>query len=161
VNGNDGNGELPGRRRRRGARDAGADAGGADVLLRPGESDPNAVLVARRRRVDRRCSSLPVAACRQGSALAMVEASELASALHRSGSDHGATFANFERRLASLVRGKQDAAVGLGAAFAPRNRGQLLLRNAVMRMMTLPSVSRSVMRRSLRDPIQLSPLPTD
>lgn len=96
----------------------------------------------------------------QGSALAMVEAYELAAALHRSGNDHGAAFANFERRLASLVQGKQDAAVGLGGAFAPRNRGQLLLRNAVMRMMTLPSLSRLVMRRSLRDPIQLSPLPT-
>jgi 2-polyprenyl-6-methoxyphenol hydroxylase-like FAD-dependent oxidoreductase len=93
----------------------------------------------------------------QGSALAMVEAYELAAELHRSGGDHVAAFAGYERRLAPLVRAKQKAAVGLGAAFAPRNRGQLLLRNTVMRTMTVPAISRLVMRRSLRDPIKLSP----
>ena len=97
----------------------------------------------------------------QGSALAMVEAYELAAELHRSQGDHRAAFAGYERRLAPLVRTKQDAAVGLGAAFAPRNRAQLLMRNAVLGLMSaLPVVSRFAMRGSLRDPIRLSPPPS-
>ncbi|HEY4268265.1 MAG TPA: FAD-binding domain [Galbitalea sp.] len=92
----------------------------------------------------------------QGSALAMVEAYELAAELQRTGGDHVAAFAGYQRRLASLVLTKQNAAVGLGAAFAPRNAAQLLLRNTVMRTMTVPAISRLVMRRSLRDPIKLS-----
>lgn len=95
----------------------------------------------------------------QGSALAVVGAHELAAELHRSGGDHMAAFAGYERRLAPLIRGKQDAALRLAGAFAPRDRRELLLRSAVMRMMTVPGVSRLVMRRSLRDPIRISPAP--
>ncbi|MFC5503495.1 FAD-binding domain [Lysinimonas soli] len=96
----------------------------------------------------------------QGSALAMVEAYELAAELRRSGGDHLAAFVGYHQRLAPLVLAKQNAAIGLGAAFAPRNRAQLLLRDTAMRMMTVRSISRLIMRRSLRDPIQISPVPT-
>lgn len=96
----------------------------------------------------------------QGSALAMVEAYILAAELHRLGGDHRGAFAAYERHLASLVRAKQDAAIGLGAAFAPRNRIQVVIRNAVVGLMGIPLVSRLAMGRSLRDPIQLSPSPT-
>jgi 2-polyprenyl-6-methoxyphenol hydroxylase-like FAD-dependent oxidoreductase len=96
----------------------------------------------------------------QGSALAMVEAYELAAELHRARDDHAAAFAGYERRLAPLVRTKQDAAVGLGAAFAPRTRVQLLMRSSALRVMAaLPFVSRFAMRGSLRDPVRLSPPP--
>jgi 2-polyprenyl-6-methoxyphenol hydroxylase-like FAD-dependent oxidoreductase len=70
----------------------------------------------------------------QGSALAMVEAYVLAAELDRSGGDHAAAFAAYHRRLASVVRTKQDAAIGMGVAFAPRSRAQLLLRNAAMKL---------------------------
>lgn len=93
----------------------------------------------------------------QGSALAMVEAYVLAAELHRSGGDYAAAFASYERQLAPLVRDKQDAAIGLGAAFAPRNRGQLLLRNTLVGLMGIPLVARLTMGRSLRDPIELPP----
>ncbi len=95
----------------------------------------------------------------QGSALAMVEAYVLAAELHRAGGDHAAAFAAYERRLARVVRTKQDAAVGLGVAFAPRNRAQVLLRNTVFGLMGIPLVARLAMGRSLLDPIRLPPPP--
>ncbi|UUT36525.1 FAD-binding domain [Microbacterium elymi] len=95
----------------------------------------------------------------QGSALAMIEAYVLAAELARSDGDHAAAFAATERRLAPVVRGKQDAAIGLGSAFAPRSRLQLMLRNAVLGFMGIPLVAGLVMGRSLRDPIELPPPP--
>ncbi|MGN6197791.1 FAD-binding domain [Humibacter sp.] len=95
----------------------------------------------------------------QGSALAMVEAYVLASELDRTHCDHEAAFAGYHRQLASLVLKKQDAAIGLGAAFAPHNRMQLLLRNTVVGLMGIPFVANLAMGRSLRDPIRLPPPP--
>ncbi|WP_019179540.1 FAD-binding domain [Microbacterium yannicii] len=95
----------------------------------------------------------------QGSALAMVEAYILATELHDAGGDHRRAFPAYHRRLASLARAKQDAAIRLGAAFTPRNRAQLLIRNSVLGLMGIPLVARIAMGRSLRDPIQLPPTP--
>lgn len=95
----------------------------------------------------------------QGSALAMVEAYVLASELDRARGDHTEAFAGYHRRLASLVLKKQDAAIGLGAAFAPRNRFQVLLRNTVVGLMGIPFVANLAIGRSLRDPIRLPPPP--
>lgn len=95
----------------------------------------------------------------QGSALAMIEAYLLACELHDAQGDHRAAFAGYERRLAQLVRGKQDAAARMGVAFAPRNRTQLLVRNAVVGLMAVPPVARMAMGRSLTDPIRLPPVP--
>lgn len=93
----------------------------------------------------------------QGSALAMVEAYVLGVELARAG--HTAAFAAYEQQLAALVRAKQDAAVGLGTAFAPRNRLQLLMRNAVFGLMGIPFVEDIAIGRSLRDPVELPPVP--
>lgn len=95
----------------------------------------------------------------QGSALAMVEAYVLAAALARS-DDHTAAFAEYESTLASVVRTKQKAAIGLGTAFAPANRVQLFARNAIMKLMKVPLVARLAIGRSLSDPIDLPPPPT-
>lgn len=94
----------------------------------------------------------------QGSALAMVEGYVLAAELGRSG-DHQSAFDRYHEQLASVVESKQDAAIGLGVAFAPKNRAQLLVRNALMGLMSLPPVANAVMGRSLRDPITLPPAP--
>ena len=91
----------------------------------------------------------------QGSALAMVQAYVLAGELSWAGGDHRAAFSACHGRLASVVATKQDAAVSLGAAFAPRNRMQLLLRNTVVSLMAIPFVASMAMGRSLRDPIDL------
>jgi 2-polyprenyl-6-methoxyphenol hydroxylase-like FAD-dependent oxidoreductase len=90
----------------------------------------------------------------QGSALAMVESYVLAAELTGSG-DHREAFARYQERLAPLLRSKQDAALGLAAAFAPRSRRQLLLRNMVMRLMGLPKVADLAMGRSFRDAVEL------
>jgi 2-polyprenyl-6-methoxyphenol hydroxylase-like FAD-dependent oxidoreductase len=90
----------------------------------------------------------------QGSALAMVESYSLAAELSRC-NDHVEAFARYERRLAPLLRSKQDAATGLGLAFAPKNRIQLFTRNGVMRLMGLPKVADMVMGRSFRDKVEL------
>lgn len=90
----------------------------------------------------------------QGSALAMVESYVLAAELAQT-SDHREAFARYHQRLAPLVRSKQDAAAGLGLAFAPRNRRQLLVRNMVMRLMGLPRVPDLVMGRSFHDAVEL------
>ena len=95
----------------------------------------------------------------QGSALAMVEAYVLAVELARIDGDHAAAFARYHTRLAPLLRSKQDAAKGLGLAFAPRNQVQLAVRNTVIRLLGLPRVPNLVMGRSLRDAVELPALP--
>lgn len=96
----------------------------------------------------------------QGSALAMIEAYVLAAEIARSDGNHLAAFSAYEQQLAPMVRRKQDAAIGLGVAFAPRNRLEVLLRNTVLGLMGIPLIANIAMGRSLRDPIQLPPLPT-
>ena len=90
----------------------------------------------------------------QGSALAMVESYTLAAELARA-DDHREAFARYEERLAPFLRSKQDAATGLGVAFAPKSRLQLLLRNTVMKLMGLPKVADLAMGRSFRDAVEL------
>lgn len=92
----------------------------------------------------------------QGSALAMVGAYTLAAELART-KDLGLALSRYEERVAPLIRSKQDAAVGLGLAFAPRNRWELFIRNTAMRMMSLPGVADLVMGRSFHDAIELPP----
>lgn len=92
----------------------------------------------------------------QGSALAMVEAYTLAAELART-DDHGEAFARYQARLAPLLRVKQDAAVGLGSAFAPKSSLQLFVRNVVMRLMAVPKVAGLAMGRSFRDKVALPP----
>ncbi|WP_417563078.1 FAD-binding domain [Microbacterium sp.] len=91
----------------------------------------------------------------QGSALAMVEAYVLACALHEAGGDHRAAFAAFQSQLHGIVRAKQNAAIGMGSAFAPRNHAQVLLRNVAIGLMNIPLVANLAIGRSLRDPIVL------
>ncbi|SDR97551.1 2-polyprenyl-6-methoxyphenol hydroxylase [Brevibacterium sandarakinum] len=95
----------------------------------------------------------------QGSALAMVEAYVLAAELTATPDDHRRAFDAYERRLMPMVGSKQDAAKGLGTAFAPPNRLQLVLRNTLMRSMGFPPVANLTMGRSLRDPIELPDWP--
>ena len=90
----------------------------------------------------------------QGSALAMVEAYVLAAELTRS-NDHIEAFARYQERLGDFLRSKQHAAVGLGPAFAPKSRLQLLVRNTVMRLMGLPKVADLAMGKSFHDAVEL------
>jgi 2-polyprenyl-6-methoxyphenol hydroxylase-like FAD-dependent oxidoreductase len=91
----------------------------------------------------------------QGSALAMAEAYTLAAELVASGGDHEAAFGRYHERLAGMLTSKQDAAIRLAVAFAPRNAWQLGVRNMALKAMGLPLVSGLVMGRSFRDPVPL------
>lgn len=91
----------------------------------------------------------------QGSALAMVEAYVLAVKLRRRPNNHQQAFAAYQQQLQPMIQEKQNAALGLDIAFAPANRKQLFLRNATLRLMGLPVISKLVMGHSLRDPIEL------
>ena len=95
----------------------------------------------------------------QGSALAMIESYVLAAALHEAGEDHEEAFGNYEHRLRRFVEMKQDAATGMGAAFAPRNGFQVWTRNTLIRLMGVPVVARLALGRSFLDPIELPPPP--
>jgi 2-polyprenyl-6-methoxyphenol hydroxylase-like FAD-dependent oxidoreductase len=96
----------------------------------------------------------------QGSALAMVEAYVLAAELVRPDGDHVEAFGRYRARLAPLLRAKQDAAQGLGLAFAPRNRLDLAVRNMGMRLMSLPVAASRIMGTSFRDAVELPALST-
>lgn len=91
----------------------------------------------------------------QGSALAMVESYVLAAELAGAGTDHVEAFARYEERLRGLLRSKQDAAEGLGLAFAPRSTFQLLVRNTMMSLMGIPHVADLAIGKSLRDAVEL------
>ena len=96
----------------------------------------------------------------QGSALAMVEAYVLAAELARSNGDHVDAFAHYQQRLAPFLRAKQDAAKGLGLAFAPRNRFELSVRNTVIRLMGIRLVADLAMGRSFHDAVELPVFPS-
>ncbi|HEY4536486.1 MAG TPA: FAD-binding domain [Enteractinococcus sp.] len=91
----------------------------------------------------------------QGSPLAMVEAYVLAVKLRRRPNNHQQAFAAYQQQLQPMIQEKQNAALGLDIAFAPANRKQLFLRNATLRLMGLPVISKLLMGHSLRDPIEL------
>lgn len=89
----------------------------------------------------------------------MVEAYVLAVELAATPDNHRRAFDAYERRLMPMLRSKQDAAKGLGMAFAPRSRLHLMMRTTLMRSMAFPPVASLAMGRSLRDPIELPSWP--
>lgn len=91
----------------------------------------------------------------QGTALAMIEAYVLAAELHAAAGDHSTAFAAYRERLGAFIQAKQNGATRMGGAFAPRTRALLRVRNAVMRLMTVPGVSDLAVGRSLYDRIEL------
>ena len=150
----------PARRRGLGdAGDPGADAAGEDVLLRLGEPDPDAVVDAGPGRPGRRRGGVPVVPGRSGLGAGDGGGLHAGRGTGPLTGDHREAFARYQERLAPLLRSKQDAAVGLGLAFAPKNRLQLLVRNTVMRLMGLPKVADLAMGRSFRDAVELPPSP--
>jgi 2-polyprenyl-6-methoxyphenol hydroxylase-like FAD-dependent oxidoreductase len=95
----------------------------------------------------------------QGTALAMVEAYVLAAELSRARGDYREAFARYERRLMPFLQSKQDAAVRLAPAFAPKSRAQLFFVKSITKLMGLPLVANLVMGQSVRDAIELPPPP--
>jgi 2-polyprenyl-6-methoxyphenol hydroxylase-like FAD-dependent oxidoreductase len=91
----------------------------------------------------------------QGSALAMVAAYVLAGELARCNGDHEAAFARYHDRLYDFLATKQRAATRLAPFFAPESRFGMFMRDQVMKLMSIPFVSKLAVGREMRDSIEL------
>src|SRR5262249_9667971 len=91
----------------------------------------------------------------QGSALAMTAAYVLAGELARARGQHGAASAAYERRLRDYIETKQRGAVHFAAAFAPKTRWGLFVRNQVMNACATPGLARFAFGRDIVDTLQL------
>jgi 2-polyprenyl-6-methoxyphenol hydroxylase-like FAD-dependent oxidoreductase len=91
----------------------------------------------------------------EGTGLAMTEAYVLAGELCQCGGDYAAAFARYEERLRPLLKRKQKLAARFGAAFVPKTRLGIAIRNLIMPLLGLSFVVDFLFRRELREEIQL------
>jgi 2-polyprenyl-6-methoxyphenol hydroxylase-like FAD-dependent oxidoreductase len=91
----------------------------------------------------------------QGAALAMTAAYVLAGELGRARGRHEEAFRNYEALLRPFIAAKQEGAVRLAAAFAPKTRLGLFLRNRIIGAAAFPSLARLAFGRELVDTLQL------
>jgi 2-polyprenyl-6-methoxyphenol hydroxylase-like FAD-dependent oxidoreductase len=91
----------------------------------------------------------------QGSALAMTAAYVLAGELAAADGRHAEAFRNYEKRMRDYVGSKQKAAERFSAAFAPRTRWGLFLRNQVINACALPGLATLAFGRDIVDTFPL------
>jgi 2-polyprenyl-6-methoxyphenol hydroxylase-like FAD-dependent oxidoreductase len=91
----------------------------------------------------------------QGSALAMTGAYTLAGELVKAAGRHDVAFPNYEARLRDYLGAKQKGAERFSAAFAPRTRWGLFLRNQVINACALPGLSTLTFGRGIVDTLSL------
>lgn len=91
----------------------------------------------------------------QGSALAMIAAYILAGELHRSHGDYAGAFARYQRLFSPFVLAKQNAALRLAGAFAPKSKLSLFVRNQIFNLMAIPWIADRAIGRDLADRIEL------
>lgn len=95
----------------------------------------------------------------QGSALAITAAYVLAGELAQARGAHRSAFHAYEQRLRPFIVSKQRAAARFAAAFAPRSRWGLWLRNQVIRSAALPGLARMTLGRDIVDSLELPAYP--
>ena len=98
------------------------------------------------------CASLMAG---QGAALAMTAAYILAGELANASGRHEAAFRNYEGLLRAYIGSKQAGAERFSAAFAPKSRWGLFLRNQVIRACAIPGLARLAFGRDIIDTLQL------
>lgn len=91
----------------------------------------------------------------QGSALAMISAYVLAGELARAGGRYQEAFSKYETLLRAYMGTKQRAAERFAAAFVPKTRWGLQLRNQVIRAFAIPGLARLTVGRDIVDKLQL------
>jgi 2-polyprenyl-6-methoxyphenol hydroxylase-like FAD-dependent oxidoreductase len=91
----------------------------------------------------------------EGTGLALVESYVLAGELARAANDIPRAFAAYEARLRDFIEEKQAGATKFISFFTARTEMGIRARNALMTAMNLPFVGDLVMKRSLRDDIEL------
>jgi 2-polyprenyl-6-methoxyphenol hydroxylase-like FAD-dependent oxidoreductase len=98
------------------------------------------------------CASLMAG---QGSALAMTAAYVLAGELAKAGGRHDEAFKRYETLLRAFIDAKQKGAERFSAAFAPKTRFGLFLRNQVIRACAIPGVAKLALSRDVADTLKL------
>lgn len=91
----------------------------------------------------------------QGSSLAMTAAYVLAGELAQAEGRHEPAFSRYEGLLRSFIESKQRGAERFAAAFAPRTRWGLLVRNQVMKAFAIPGLARIMFGRDIADQLRL------
>lgn len=91
----------------------------------------------------------------QGSALAMIAAYVLAGELAKAGDRYNGAFRSYEELLRSFIISKQRGAERFAAAFAPKTRWGLFLRNQVIKACAIPGLARLAFGRDIIDNLQL------
>ncbi len=91
----------------------------------------------------------------QGSALAMTAAYVLAGEIARAGGRRDDAFARYEDLLRPYMAMKQRGAARFAAAFAPKTRLELFLRNCAVRASSVPGVAKLLFGRDIVDALRL------
>lgn len=91
----------------------------------------------------------------QGAALAMTAAYVLAGELAKAGEQQEEAFGRYEGLLRSYVVSKQQGAARFAAAFAPKTRWGLFLRDQVIKACAIPGLARLAFGRNIIDTLQL------
>jgi 2-polyprenyl-6-methoxyphenol hydroxylase-like FAD-dependent oxidoreductase len=91
----------------------------------------------------------------QGSALAMTSAYVLAGELAKADGRHEEAFVKYEELLRTYIESKQQGAARFAAAFAPKTRWGLFLRNQVIRAFSIPGLARLAFGSDIIDVLQL------
>jgi 2-polyprenyl-6-methoxyphenol hydroxylase-like FAD-dependent oxidoreductase len=91
----------------------------------------------------------------QGSALAMTAAYVLAGEIVKGGGRHAEAFGKYEGLLRAYIGSKQQGAERFAAAFAPKTRFGLFLRNQVIKAFAVPRLARLAFGRDIIDTLQL------
>jgi 2-polyprenyl-6-methoxyphenol hydroxylase-like FAD-dependent oxidoreductase len=91
----------------------------------------------------------------QGSALSIAAAYVLAGELAKAHGRYDEAFANYEALLRPFIEAKQRGAERFSAAFAPKTRLGLFLRNQVIRACALPGLAKFALSRDIADSLRL------
>ena len=79
----------------------------------------------------------------------------LAGELAKAGGRHDEAFANYEALLRPFIGRKQKGAERFSAAFAPKTRLGLFLRNQVIRACAIPGLAKFALSRDIADSLRL------
>jgi 2-polyprenyl-6-methoxyphenol hydroxylase-like FAD-dependent oxidoreductase len=85
----------------------------------------------------------------------MIAAYVLAGELARPGRRHNEAFYSYETLLRPFIEMKQRGAKRMGSAFAPMTNLGLVVRNLIVRAMSLPGLARYVVGREIVDMLAL------
>ena len=91
----------------------------------------------------------------QGSALAMTAAYVLAGELAKAEGRRDEAFSRYETVLRAFIESKQKGAERFSAAFAPRTRLGLFVRNQVIRACAIPGAAKFAFSRDITDMLEL------